>query len=91
VGRAKALEMLLTNRWISGQEAYEIGLVNEVTPREKLYERVEEVAKGIASWSPKAVRSVKQAVQRGMDMGLSQGLELEKRLASQLALTQKTS
>lgn len=85
VGRAKALEMLLTNRWVDGKEAYEMGLVNQVVPRDKLLQTVEEMAKKIVSYDPMAVRNAKQAVVRGLDLALSEGLDLEKRLASQLS------
>ena len=85
VGRAKALEMLLTNRWVNGKEAYEIGLVNQVVPRDQLLQTVEEMAKKIASYDPMAVRNAKQAVVRGLDLALSEGLDLEKRLASLLS------
>lgn len=46
VGRARALEMLLTNRWIGGEEAFRFGLVNRVVPKEKLYQTTEEMQKG---------------------------------------------
>ena len=81
VGRAKALEMLLTNRWMSGEEAYGMGLVNQVVPKNKLLETAEEMAQKIASFSPTAVRNAKQAVIRGLDLSLAEGLELERRLA----------
>jgi enoyl-CoA hydratase/carnithine racemase len=85
VGRAKALEMLLTNRWISGEEAYKIGLVNQVVPKNKLLQNVEEMAKKIASCDPLVVRNATQAVVRGLDLTLAVGLDLEKRIASKLA------
>lgn len=84
VGRARALEMLLTNRWIKSEEAYHMGLVNHVVPKEKLYETAEQMAEKIASHDPMAVRLAKQAVTRGLDLPLQEGLELEKRLAFQL-------
>ena len=84
VGRGKALEMLLANRWISAEEAYRIGLVNRVVPIDELLKAAEEIAKKIASCNPTAVRYAKQAVVRGLDLSLAEGLDLEKRLASQL-------
>jgi enoyl-CoA hydratase len=84
VGRGKALEMLLTNYWMSGEEAIRNGLVNQVVPRDKLIETAEEMAKKIASYPPMAVRNAKQAVARGLDLTLTEGLNLEKRLASEL-------
>jgi enoyl-CoA hydratase/carnithine racemase len=81
IGRAKAMELLLTNRWVSGEEAYAIGLVNQLVPREHLLASAEEMAQKIASFHPAAVRNAKQAVVRGLDMSLPQGLALEKSLA----------
>jgi enoyl-CoA hydratase len=85
VGRGKALEMLLTNYWMSAEEAFRFGLVNQMVPRNKLLETAEEMARKIASYSPMAVRNAKQAVVRGSDLTLTEGLYLEKRLASELA------
>ena len=87
IGRGKALEMLLTNRWMSGEEALQCGLVNRLVPKDKLLETAEEMAKKIASYDAAAVRNAKQAVVRGLDLPLTEGLELEKRLASELRLT----
>ncbi len=81
VGRGKALEMLLTGRRINAEEAYSAGLVNRVVPREELLSTVEEIAGKIASFNQIAVRNAKQAVIRGLDLTLNEGLELEKRLA----------
>ena len=86
VGQSKALEMLLTNRWISAKEAYKIQLVNRVVPKEELLKSAEKMAEKIASHNPIAVRYAKQAVVRGMDLSLSEGLYLEKTLAFKLAV-----
>jgi enoyl-CoA hydratase/carnithine racemase len=58
-----------------------MGLVNQVVPKNKLLEAAEEMGKKIASLHPMAVRNAKQAVLRGLDLSLSEGLELERRLA----------
>jgi enoyl-CoA hydratase len=84
IGMTKALEMLLANRWLSSEEAHSTGLVNQVVPRNKLLETAEEMAKKIASFDPMVVRNAKQAVVRGLDLSLSEGLELERRLAMAL-------
>ncbi len=89
IGRANALEMLLTNRWLSAEEAYHFGLVNRVVPKEKLLETAEEMARRIASFSPEAVRKAKEAVIRGLELRLSEGLDLEKRLSSELKTKKK--
>jgi len=85
IGRARALEMLLTNRWIGAEAAYSIGLVNKVLPREKLLKTAQEMAQTIASYDPHAVRNAKQAIVRGLELPLSQALDLEKRLALEVA------
>ena len=84
VGRGKALEILLVNQWTDAAEAYRIGLVNRVVPRENLLRTAEEIAGKIASLDPRAVRYAKQAIVKGLDMTLAQGLDLEKRLALRL-------
>lgn len=86
IGRGRALEMLLTNRWLSAEEAFQFGLVNRVVPKDKLLETAEEMAKKIASYNPMAVRNAKKAVVRGLDLPLTEGLELERILASELRL-----
>ena len=85
VGKGKALEMLLTNQWVDAEEAHRIGLVNQVVPKERLLQHAEEMAKKIASYDPVAVRYAKEAIIKGLDLTLAQGLDLERMLASQLA------
>jgi len=77
IGRAKALEMILTGEMIDAQEAYRIGLVNKVVPLDKLITVAMDMAKEIASKGPIALRYAKEAVYKGMDMTLEQGLRLE--------------
>jgi enoyl-CoA hydratase/carnithine racemase len=73
--------MLLANRRLTAEEAYHAGLVNQVVPKNKLLETAEEMARKIASFYPMAVKNAKQAVLRGLDLSLLEGLELERRLA----------
>jgi enoyl-CoA hydratase len=82
MGLAGALDMLLTGRRLSGQEALNMGLVNQLVPRERLLQTASEIAQKIASYDPVVVRNAKQAIVRGLDMSLEQGLELEWRLAA---------
>ena len=77
VGRARALEMLLTCRLIDAEEACRAGLVNMVVKPESLMATVEEVAHQIAAGAPIAGRYAKEGVIKGMDMTLEQGLRLE--------------
>ncbi len=82
ISKAKALEILLTGRWINAEEALRLKLVNQVLPRKELLPRAEELANKIAAYDPAVVSYAKQAIIRGLDLSLKQGLELETRLGS---------
>jgi len=84
VGQAKAIEMLLTTRWIDADEAYNAGLVNQVVPGVQLLATAEKMARKILARNHVAVRYAKQALVRGLDLPMAVGLELERRLASLL-------
>jgi len=84
IGRTKALEILLTGRWIKAEEACQLKLVNQVVPRADLLPAAERLANKIKSYNPTAVDYVKQAITRGLDLSLEQGLELEAELNSSL-------
>jgi enoyl-CoA hydratase len=77
VGRGKALEMILTGEMIDAKEAYRIGLVNKIVPSGELRTIVMDMAKEMASKGPISLRYTKEAVNKGMDMTLEQGLHLE--------------
>jgi enoyl-CoA hydratase/carnithine racemase len=84
IGQAAALEILLSGRWIDAREALRLKLVNRLVPRADLYPEAEKLARKIQSFDQKTVRAIKQSVWRGMDLSLSDGLELETRLARSL-------
>ena len=77
VGRALAMELLVTGRMIKVDEALRIGLVNHVVAPEQLREKGLEMARTIASKGPVAVRLTKQIVQRGQDMDLVNACQQE--------------
>ncbi len=77
VGRAKALELLLTAGTIGSEEAWEIGLVSKVVAPEELASEAGAVAKTIAAKGPIALRYAREAVYKGLDLTLEQGLRLE--------------
>ena len=81
IGRAKALEILLSGRWIKAEEAHRLKLVNRVVSRNELLPEAERLARKIAHFDPVAVSYAKQAITRGLDLSLEQGLELEAKLA----------
>jgi len=84
IGRAHALEVLLTGRWIKAEEAYRLKLVNQVVSRDDLFPAAERLANKIKAYSPIAVSYAKQAITRGLDLSLDQGLELEAKLGDRL-------
>jgi enoyl-CoA hydratase len=84
VGMAGALEMLLSGRWVTAEEACRLRLVNRVVSRTGLMPEAERIAGKIRAHNPLAVSYAKQAVTRGLDLGLKEGLELESRLGSRL-------
>ena len=77
VGRSKALEMLLCGRIMTAQEALEAGLVSRVVEPEDLLPACRELASRIAGQAPLAVRYCFEAVNRGYDLPLHAGLDLE--------------
>jgi enoyl-CoA hydratase len=80
VGRGIALEMMLTGEPISAQEAHRIGLVNKVVPAAELMATAEMLAQQILSKAPLAVGVILEAVQHGLEMTLTEGLQLEENL-----------
>ena len=87
VGKASALEVLLTGRWIKAEEAHRLKLVNQVVSRGELLPTAERLASKIKAYDPKAVSYAKQAITRGLDLSLEQGLELEANLGGRLLLS----
>jgi enoyl-CoA hydratase len=81
IGKGKALQLLLTGDRIDAQDAYRIGLVNMVVSREELYSTAGITARKILSCNPIAIRYAKEAITRGLDLTLEDGLALERRLA----------
>jgi enoyl-CoA hydratase/carnithine racemase len=77
VGRGKALEMILTGETIDAQEAYRVGLIHRVVPLKELMEAAMNMAWEMASKGPIALRYAKEAIYKGMDLTLEQGLRLE--------------
>jgi len=77
VGKGRALQLILTGETISAQEAYRIGLVNEVVPAASLIDRAEAILKQIAANAPIAVKFSLEAANKGLETSQSQGLALE--------------
>jgi enoyl-CoA hydratase len=79
VGKYRSMEMILTGRSISAEEAFRIGLVNKIVPVESLMDEAKKIASEIASKPPISVRAAKEAIARAQDTTLEVGLEFERR------------
>ena len=77
VGKGRALQLILSGEMISAQEAYRIGLVNEVVRAADLITRAEAVLRKIFSNAPVAVKYALEAVNKGMETSQNEGLALE--------------
>ena len=77
VGKGIAMQMVLGGEMITAQEAQRIGLVNEIVPAAELIPRAESIAAKIMANAPLAVQYAMEAVNKGMDMTLAEGLYLE--------------
>jgi enoyl-CoA hydratase/carnithine racemase len=80
VGKAKAMDMVLTGRMMDAAEAERCGLVSRVVPVERLIDEAMEAARKIASMSPLAVMLNKELVEASYETPLSQGVKMERRL-----------
>jgi enoyl-CoA hydratase len=79
VGKALAMEMVLNNRHLSAEEAYQFGLINKVVPLDEYLATAMEMAESIAAMPPLAVRIGKEMVNQAFETSLSQGLADERR------------
>jgi enoyl-CoA hydratase len=77
IGLAKAMEMILTGDTISASEALRIGLVSKVVPQNELMPLAKSMAQSMAAQSLLALSSAKEAINKGMELTLEQGLRLE--------------
>ena len=77
VGKGRALHLILSAEMIGAQEAYRIGLVNEVVPAADLLTRAEVILRKIASNAPMAVKFALTAVNKGLETSQDEGLLLE--------------
>lgn len=79
LGKAKAMEMVLTGKFLSAEDAEKHGLVNRVVPVELYLEESFKLAQEIAQLSPIAIRLAKEAVLRSLESSLEEGLHFERK------------
>ena len=88
VGKSRAKDLILTGRRIGAEEAERIGLVNRIAPAGALDAAARELAQAIAANGPVAVRAAKEAIERGSELPLAEGLEIEARCYERTLPTQ---
>jgi enoyl-CoA hydratase len=79
LGKAKAMELILTGRFISAEEALRFGLINKIVPVELLLHEAKTLALDIAEHSPIAVALAKDAINRSFETNLEEGLRSERK------------
>ncbi|QNL21349.1 enoyl-CoA hydratase/isomerase family protein [Hyphobacterium sp. CCMP332] len=79
IGKAKSMELVLTGRFLSAEEAMSYGLINKVVPVEMYMEEAIELATEIANMSPVAVKLAKESVNRAFETHLDEGLHFERK------------
>lgn len=87
VGRTRALEVLMTGRFLSAADAYDWGLVNRVVSKDDLLDAAAETAAEIAKMAPQALAVIKRVVREGLDSPLAVGLTLEQEATARLIVT----
>jgi enoyl-CoA hydratase len=80
VGKAKAMDMVLTGRMMDAAEAERCGLVSRVVPADQLLEEAMKAARAIAGFGPLAVMAAKEAVNRAFETPLAEGVRFERRI-----------
>jgi len=88
IGKAKAMDMILTARMMDAAEAERCGLVSRVVPTDKLVEEALSAAKKIASFSQPIAMMAKEAVNRAFETTLAEGVRFERRLFHSMFATE---
>jgi enoyl-CoA hydratase/carnithine racemase len=88
VGVTKAMEMCLTGDTVSGLEAKSLGLVNNAVPSADVLKAAEELAGRILKGAPMSVAFIKEAIKKGVELPLEEGLRLEADLSALIGNTE---
>jgi enoyl-CoA hydratase len=88
IGTARALDMMITGKLLTPDDAMHIGLVNYVYPKESFEADVRAYAHALAHGPSRAVNLIKRSVQEGVEMPLTAGLALERELQNRLFVTE---
>lgn len=84
----RAMEILLTCEFITAQQAYEIGLINQVVSKEELMATAMEIAEKICENAPLAIQAIKRSVRKGMNLSMDEALDMELKIAAEVFMTE---
>ncbi len=84
IGRARALDLLLTSRWFDAEEALRMGIIHRAAPKERLAEATDSLLAETRRLPHEARAATKAALRRGVDVTLAEGLRIEAALAATL-------
>ncbi|MHA1145315.1 MAG: enoyl-CoA hydratase/isomerase family protein [Candidatus Helarchaeota archaeon] len=90
IGKARALEMIMTGDFIDASKAEKIGLINKMVPRSKLNEETTKLARKLAKKSPHALKLAKKAINNSVMKGINEGLNLELDFIHELKETEQS-
>lgn len=88
VGKAKAMDLILTGRLVDAAEAERIGLISRVVPADQLLAEVTRIAEQIAGYGKLAATAARECVDRALETGLSDGIRYERRVFHALFATE---
>jgi enoyl-CoA hydratase len=88
IGKARAMDLILTGRFIDADEALRIGLISRVVPKEHFFDAAMKLCQELCTKAPVALRFAKEAVLKNFEMPLNEGLEYERKLFYMLFATQ---
>ena len=88
IGASRALDLMITGRLLTPNEALDMGLVNRVFPKETFVEDVKTFARDLAHGPSRAISLIKRSVMEGVEMPLDAGLALERELQNRLFITE---
>jgi enoyl-CoA hydratase/carnithine racemase len=88
VGVTKALEMCLTGETVGGTQAEQLGLVNRAVPADQVLVAAEDLANRILKGAPMSIAFIKEAIKKGVELPLEEGLRLEADLSALIGMTE---
>ncbi len=91
IGKSRALDLMITGRTLTPDEALQVGIVDRVFPKEELFSQTMEYARNLATGATFAIGMIKRAVQEGSEVALESGLAYEREVLSRVFASEDAS